>query len=368
MRKRRYSKTQILAFRFPHKLIVLIVGIVIFFSLDAQNVSRKHLNDKHKTYYDSLKNMTYDRVFPIYGTKVYKRGFDIPFPFGIMLNTFYGRQGIDITNVRVGIQGPNNVLGPVNLDSIIQFGDVNATALNLNLRADCYLFPFLNVYLMLNYFPYSQTEVNLVKPIELKADPKQSGWAYGFGLMGAFGFGPVWFQGDYSLNWADMELLENKVFTQIAGVRMGHVFPGKKDPESNISIWVGAMGIFLNNRTVGSIKFTEIFPQITEDQVNEARTNYNNHNGITPLQKQVMDEITQRILDRIHDLPLDESYITYELDKAPSSKWAGLVGMQYQFNKRWQLRSESNFIGKDRLSILLSINYRFMGFKKKVPK
>jgi predicted site-specific integrase-resolvase len=53
------------------------------------------------------------------------------------------------------------------------------------------------------------------------------------------------------------------------------------------------------------------------------------------------------------------------MDKAPESEWAGLLGIQYQMSKRWQLRGECNFIGKDRVSVLASVNYRFMGFKKK---
>ena len=342
-------------------LLLVLAGL----PLNAQTVSRKHTSDKHQQYYDSLKNMNYDRTFPIFGTKVYKKGYDIPFPFGIMVNTFYGTQGIDISNIRVGIQGPNHSLGPANLDSILVFNKVEATALNINIRGDLWLFPFLNVYVMANFLPYAKTHVELSKPIQLTAEPVQDGWALGFGIMGAFGFGPVWLQADYNVNWADMELLENTVLTQIAGIRMGHVITGKKNPESNISIWAGAMGIFLNNETNGSIKFSELFPDISEDEVNQARLNYNNNGSLTPIQKQIMDEITQRLENRIHGLAVDDAVITYQMDKAPSSNWAGLIGAQYQFNKRWQLRSECNFIGEERLSILLSINYRFLGFRKK---
>jgi len=41
--------------------------------------------------------------------------------------------------------------------------------------------------------------------------------------------------------------------------------------------------------------------------------------------------------------------------------------MQYQINKTWQFRAEGGL--GNRKSILLSLNYRFMGFKKnkKIP-
>ena len=40
------------------------------------------------------------------------------------------------------------------------------------------------------------------------------------------------------------------------------------------------------------------------------------------------------------------------------------MGMQFQLNKHWMLRSEVGFIG-DRKSYLVSLNYRLLGFKKR---
>lgn len=45
--------------------------------------------------------------------------------------------------------------------------------------------------------------------------------------------------------------------------------------------------------------------------------------------------------------------------KQVKERWNGLIGMQYQYNKHWMLRTEGGIIG-DRKSILLSINYRFL--------
>jgi hypothetical protein len=309
--------------------------------------------------------MNYDRIFPIAGSKVYKRGFDIPFPFGIMINSFYGRQDLIIDNIKVGVRAPDTTLGPADMSNVIVFDKVQATAWNLNLRADMWVFPFLNVYALLNYFPQSKTNVTLSKPVPFSTEAKQSGWAYGVGIMGAGGVGPVWLQADYNANWAEMQLLENKVFTQIAGIRMGHVFTSKKDAEKNISIWIGMMGIFLNSGTVGSIPLSSL-GDIPQEKVDEIKQSYHTwYDDLQPLQKNVVDRFMQGLQDKIDGLPVDDIYITYEMDKAPASRWAGLLGIQFQFSKKWQLRCESNFIGGDRLSILTSLNYRFLGFKKK---
>jgi len=52
------------------------------------------------------------------------------------------------------------------------------------------------------------------------------------------------------------------------------------------------------------------------------------------------------------------------MDKQVSQMWNGVVGAQFQLNKHWQFRTEAGLIG-DRKSFLFSVNYRFLGFKKK---
>ena len=139
-------------------LVLSLILVLVAGNSLAQTPSIKHLNEKHKSYYDSLKNMNYDRVFPIYGDKVYKRGFDIPFPFGIMLNSFYGKQNIDISNIRIGVHSPTKDLGPANMDSIIVFSEVEATILNLNMRADLFIFPFFKCVCTIGLYAKSKNE------------------------------------------------------------------------------------------------------------------------------------------------------------------------------------------------------------------
>src|SRR5688572_32175957 len=107
------------------KFLALLAGVILLINNLYAQMPRKNLSEKHKRYYDSLKSMDYDRVFPVFGSKVYKRGFDIPYPFGIMVNTFYIKQGIDISNINIGLRGPNEIIGPINLDNIIKFGKVD---------------------------------------------------------------------------------------------------------------------------------------------------------------------------------------------------------------------------------------------------
>ena len=351
---------------YAHWICLPLSLLVIGLALNAQSPARKNLSDKHQAYYDSLKNMKYDWLLPIWGDRVYKKGFDVPFPFGIMVNNFFGVQNMEISNVTVGIRQGDSIKGPLDLSKVIEFSDVKAKVYNVNIRADAWIFPFLDVYVLANYLPQAKTEVNLSKPVTLSTIAEQSGWAYGFGVMGAGGVGPFWLNADYSLTWADMQLLDNKVFTQILGIRLGQVIPNKKNPQKNMSFWIGAMGMFLNNETVGEIALNDLFPGIPQSKIDEIKQSYNTwYNDLPPPQQKVADAIVQKLQDRLDGRNTDDTYIQYTLDKKPASKWAGVVGAQYQFNKAWQLRAESNCIGGDRFSVLLSINYRFLGFKKK---
>ncbi len=344
------------------------IGLIMLLSLISQLIAAqyavKNLSDKHKQYYDSLQKMNYDRVFPILGDKVYKRGFDIPWPIGIMINNFYGKQDIDISDIKIGIIDGDSTFGPVDLSKVIVFDNVNATAYNINARVDLYVLPFLNVYVLAAYMPYASTSVSLVKPIKISTNPKQSGWGYGFGIMGAGGVGPVWLQADVNFTWADMQLLENKVFTEVAGLRIGHTFPIKNDPEKNFAVWIGAMGIFINNETVGKIPLNDLLPDLPPEKIDEIRNSYNDwYNDLSPLAKKVVDKIVTRLEEGHNGGSREDTYITYQMNKAVSQAWAGIIGAQYQFSKRWQLRAESNCIG-NRFSLMLSMGYRFLGFKK----
>jgi len=72
------------------KIILTSIFIIIFFSekLYAQYPVAE-VNEKFRAYTDSLKQVEYTNVFPIWGQKAYKKGFDIPYPTGVMVNYMY---------------------------------------------------------------------------------------------------------------------------------------------------------------------------------------------------------------------------------------------------------------------------------------
>ena len=342
-----------------NKIAFLVIFSFALFSIEtnAQYTSKK-IKSKHQVYTDSLKQVEYNYTFPILGQGAYSKGFDIPYPAGIMGNYMWIKQGILIDNLQLGLKTDNQDI-PLTPVDFIDFGKNTNTSYSVNVRPDLWVLPFLNVYGIFGYGE-SHTEVNLVAPVELKSIVDQSIRTAGVGIMGAGGIGPVWFSVDANWTWNKPELLDKAVRVNVLGIRIGHTFTFKNKPQSNIALWAGTMSVKMNSDTKGEVKMIDALPPETWERRDEIVDNYwdwyNNEAG--PGQKVIADQVLTPIVDRLEAADGD-AIIRYGMDKQVKERWNGIIGMQYQLNKRWMIRSEGGIIG-DRKSFLLSLNYRFL--------
>ncbi len=325
--------------------------------VQAQYVSTT-IKSEHQIYKDSLKQVEYNYTFPILGQGAYKKGFDIPYPAGIMGNYMWIDQGLIIDNLQLGLKTDNRDI-PLTPVDFIDFGKNTNTSFSLNVRPDLWVLPFLNVYGIFGV-GQSHTEVNLVAPVELKSVVDQSIKTAGVGIMGAGGIGPVWFSVDANWTWNKPELLDKAVRVNVLGIRIGHTFTFKNKPQSNIALWAGGMSVKMNSDTKGEVRLGDALPPETWERRDEIVNNYwdwyNNEAG--PGQKVIADQILTPIVDKLEAADGD-AIIRYGMDKQVKERWNGIIGIQYQLNKRWMIRSEGGIIG-DRKSFLLSLNYRFL--------
>lgn len=344
-----------------YRNLVLILFIFIGFGQISAQYSSIEVGKKQKAYRDSLKNVKYDYVFPIWGQKVYEKGFDIPYPAGLMANYIWMKQNIVIDNMQLGFKSENYDV-PLTPVDFIEFGENISTVNSYNFRPDIWIFPFLNVYGLFGGGT-SRTEVNLVAPIELKSIVEQKVSTKGIGVMGAGGIGKYWFSVDANWTWSNPELLDKSVKVKVLGIRIGRTFVFKNKPESNIAFWVGGMRTELDTETSGQLTLNEAIPQETWDRKDEIVADYAtwraaNYDNLTFVQKKAVDEVLDPLVSAI-DSRNGDSIIRYGMDKQVQQLWNGVVGGQYQLNKRWMLRSEVGLVG-NRKSFLLSINYRFL--------
>jgi len=331
-----------------------VLFLLISLSGNAQYVSTTIMS-KHEAYKDSLRNVKYDYIFPVWGQKSYEKGFDIPYPAGIMGNYFWTRQGIVIDNFQLGLK-TDEIDIPLKDVDFIDFGNNSNTSYSLNVRPDLWVFPFLNVYGIFGWGE-SHTEVNLTAPVEFTSIVDQSISTAGVGIMGAGGLGPVWFSVDANWTWNKPELLDKPVRVNVLGLRLGHTFVFKHKPESNLALWVGGMRVKMSSESSGEIKLGDAIPvELMNEKGNELLDFYE---SLPPLDKLKPKYLLMKAIGERLVVADGEAIIRYGMDKQVKQKWNGLIGVQYQINKRWMLRSEAGLIG-DRKSYLLSVNYRFL--------
>jgi len=340
------------------KLAMLLTALLLFMpeSSTAQYSSKK-IKTKHEAYTDSLKQVDYHYIFPVWGQKVYKKGFDIPYPVGVMANSIWMKQDLIFTNFQLGFEN-DNVDIPLQPADFIQFGENSNKSQNYTVRPDVWVFPFLNVYGLFGAGT-SKTTVNLVAPINLSTEVDQDFSTKGFGAMLAGGVGPIWLSADFNWTWNKPKLLDEPVRVTVMGIRMGHTFVFKKNPKRNFAIWIGGMRAKMASETSGQIKLNEAIPNFEEgkDQIVSDIEDYQDspaYDDLTVLQKAMVNGIKTSI-----DESDGEGIVKYAMDKQTKQLWNGLVGAQFQLNKHWQFRTEAGLVG-NRKSFLFSANYRFL--------
>jgi len=307
-------------------------------------------NQKH--YLDSIQRVGYPYRFPIWGRKAVYKGFDIQYPVGVMLNLNTGRQDVTINNLEVGFNG--NGLVPMDF---IKFGKVRTTMQGLTSRIDLWLLPFLDLYAIVGLV-HAKTNVSIVSPFQFTSEAKFKGNTFGLGTTIAGGYHGIVTITDINYTWTHLDKLDEPVKALMVTPRLGYNYSFKKHRERAITCWIGTTGFYVNKGTVGSISLSDLGPNMSQEQIDKILSEGEAwYQALDPGQKLVVKEITKAIKDKIDGLPNDLQ-VDYSLEKNPTSHWSMLVGMQYQFNKRWQVRSELGFLG-GRSSFLLSGNYRW---------
>lgn len=321
----------------------------------AQPAGDKQINPFHQEYADSLKTMEYNHVFPIFGKKAYKKGFDIPYPYGVGATYFYMKQEIKITNTSIGL----NDNEPIDLSNTIHYGEILNTTNIFTVRPDLWVFPFLNVYAVGGY---GNSEV--IVPIKAVGNQDLNFsttqhfgvTSFGFGATLAGGIGPVFLTADYNMNWAQVDVVEKPVPAQNLDMRIGHSFANPRRPDRNLTVWVGAFMQTLKAATIGDIDMADVMTQESAEQLKAKLDKLINNpdNDLTTAQREFFEKLVDEGIDK-----LESSTVHYELDKSIAGPWNFIFGVQYQHNKNWQARIEMGTFGK-RSQFMLNLNYRFL--------
>ncbi|MFX1705451.1 hypothetical protein PV783_15910 [Chitinophaga sp. CC14] len=318
----------------------------------AQAGAGMKIGDKEKHYKDSLRRAGYPYRFPILGSKMVEKGFSIQYPVGAMLNLMGGQQEVNITDLKVGF----NDMEPVPLD-FIKFGDVKAHMQSVTTRLDLWVLPFVDLYGIIGLVQ-AKTNVNINAPFQFSSEADFKGYTMGLGTTLAGGYHGIITITDVNYTWTHLDKLDDVVKTFMVTPRVGYNFQFREKPGKSFAAWVGATGFFVNTGTSGSIDLADLKPAMDPVQAQKIIDETEQWYQALPRPQQVVvKRIAEAVLNKMNNLP-DDITINYSLKKNPVSNWSMVIGAQYQFNKRWQVRTEAGFLG-GRKSLLLSGNYRW---------
>jgi len=307
---------------------------------------------RNQAYVDSIKNSNYIWTFPAWGKKISKRGIDIPYPVGIMTNIYVGSQDVNISDLQVGFND-----GPLIPLDFIKFGKVTANIQTVTVRPDVWVLPFMDLYGIVG-INRAQTSVEVVSPIKFNTQANFKGYTYGFGTTFAGGYHGFITIIDFNHTWSFLDKIDDAVQATMVTPRLGYNFHFD-NPIKTVAFWVGTTGFFVNRTTQGTINLSDLQSTSVSDADLTGIINGTSDwlDNLTPAQKLVLKQIAEKIRDKIEGGSGDAT-ISYSLKKRPTHTWSMLVGGQYQFSHRWQVRTEVGFLG-GRTSLLLSGNYRF---------
>ena len=240
-------------------------------------------------------------------------GYELPLPFGVSVVYNYLARDIEVTDVRVGVNGES-------LSSVSQFANFNARS-SVNaalLKADTWVFPFLNMYLLLGYIHNtSDTNIQVTVPrpgplpgtrqFNITAKSELEGFVGGGGVTVAGGYRQLFVMADVNYTQTEMGF-DDRFRALIASARAG---------------WNGQAGAIPLRLWVGGAYW---------DTKNTARSTV--------------------------DVP-DVGTVRFEADQGPKNPWNMVVGLSSSLHRHLDLFAEYGFSPGDLVFFAGGLTVRF---------
>ncbi len=274
----------------------------------------------------------WEHKLPFFAQKVVDKGFDLPLPYGIGVTFARVEQDQLLDNLEVGING-----NPKEPFRFVSFENAKSESNSLQVKADAWLFPFMNVYATLGAIDgqapldvildgndmLDQLGINCSGPLPnplcalledqnftLPIEADFSGISYGVGAVLAGGYNNWFIAVPLNFTYADMEDTDTEGIAITVTPRIGRNF--------NLNKW-GNLAVYGG----GNYLDTEL---TVSGQVS------------TPDGSLVID---------------------YTMEQKNKDNWNLVTGANWDINKRWSLTAEYNgFIGS-REAVILSLGTRF---------
>lgn len=283
-------------------------------------------------------------------------GYDLPFPYGVMVNYVHQTGDLELFD-------PEIALGNTDFVSIdfVDFRTLENTSNILNVRADAWVFPFLNLY---GIYAHSWTKsyIPIRFPVNFDIHTNSKANTVGFGGVLAYGWGDYFMAANLNYSWSFTDALDDPVKATVTSIRFGKIFNLNK-LNHNINVSIGIQNQVVDRRSKGSLTIDEIFGlmdpdafQDLKDQIASDAMNW--YDDLSFAQKLVVDKLVNTLDDYFDGKDVGQTPLHYKFNKVPPGTWSAQLGVQYNMGKRLWYRLEYG-IGKGRQQLMLSTTYRF---------
>lgn len=357
-----------------------IIILSILFSYSLQLLAQTDSNTSERTPYEWPYSM------PIWGKKAAERGYKIQLPYGLNVNYVYNRMDLEIFQFDMSIgNDPNSNINKL-IDEYINeenlgFTNTIGKTNGMNLRADVWVFPFLNVYgiyanstgntevsLQPTWYDQDGNLVLSLGEVTSRVDFDANTFGFGSTVVGKI-YDNYFFSVDGNLSWSYSELLDDPAQLMVVSARVGdRIQLGK---ESFLAVYVGGMyrGFVDQRGNFGQIGIQEALPNLgsellpaIDERISDNNEKISQLDPNKPLeQKQI--EILQRKNQILREIETSVegilgSNVNYNIQKDIINNWSVQFGFNLEINQSLTIRGEFGK-GNGNDFVLTGVQYRF---------
>ena len=360
------------------------IGVLLSLTL-AISIACLAQNEISNPEQDSISaNKEYPYVLPIWGQKVADRDIKLQLPFGVNVNYVYNQMTLELTHFSMNFYDGENLDDIINPETL-NFTETVGTTNGVNIRADAWILPFLNVYGLYSRnqgstkvaFQPRVTEYDLgpngnlmeIRTLEEPINVDEVTFtanSFGIGATGVYGWSDYFVNFDGNMSWSTSDLLEQTVGFFVGSGRIGKRISFKNDMK--LAIYIGAMyRDFMNKENnTGSIGVPELDEGITRaidgltvinDQLIEK---WENMPDITPGKEEKLAELYARDqrLSYAKDRVDSSDAINYDIKKEIVNNWSTQIGFNFEISDHLMYRAEFGY-RDDQKFFMTGLQYRF---------
>ena len=329
-------------------------------------------------------NKEYPYVLPIWGQKLTDRNIDFQLPFGFNVNYVFNEMTLELTHFSMNFYDGKNLDDILNPETL-NFKETIARTNGVNVRADAWILPFLNVYglysknsgsTQVSFQPQviehglgangnikeirTLEEAIVVPPVYFTSN------TWGFGSTVVYGWDNYFISADGNLSFSTSDLLDGTIKFFVGSARIGRRITFRNDMK--LSLYFGAMyRNFVDrevntgslgvpemdeamNKAVGGllditqerIDFWEGLPDATPGKDENLKDLNKKHDNLTAAQARINDG----------------NAINYSIKKEILNNWSTQIGFNFEISEHLMFRGEYGYRQGQKF-FMTGIQYRF---------